>query len=109
VTSVSPRLDPRLLDAARTLDDPTAPIAETWRRVGSVADELGLCRPSYDSIRMCVRAHRQDRDDVSRLLAPVVADALQGRMSGWDLDRIAKATQVARARDRPLGQDSAAL
>ncbi len=36
-------------------------MAETRRRLGAVAETLGLPRPSYESVRQLVRAHRRSR------------------------------------------------
>jgi hypothetical protein len=54
----APRLDLRLVRAIEKLDDPARPIAETRRRVGVVADALGLPRPSYERVRQLVHLHR---------------------------------------------------
>ena len=78
------------------LDDPQEPIAATWRRVGLVADELGLPRPGYDTIRLIVRDHRRRRTEIHQLLEPVIADLAQGRVSAWDVARAIEAAQLAR-------------
>jgi hypothetical protein len=57
----APRLSRRLLEAIARLDDPRLPIAETCRRVGSRAHELGLPRPSYERVRVLVHAVRAAR------------------------------------------------
>ena len=93
----SPRVDPRLIAAAFDLDDPRQPFAETWRAVGVVAAELGLIRPGYDTIRMLLAAHRSRRDEIRRLLDPVLADMLHGHPTAWDLDRVWRAAEIARA------------
>jgi hypothetical protein len=93
---VSPRLDSRLRRAAVRLDDPREPMAETWRRVGAVAEELGLTRPGYDSIRLIVRDHRRAREEIRAHLEPVLSDLLQGRMSAWDVQRLIDAATVQR-------------
>jgi hypothetical protein len=100
VTATSPRLDGRLRKAAVAVDDSSVPYAETWRKVGDEADELGLPRPGYDTIRLIVRDHRRRRAEVRRLLEPVVGDLLQGRLSVWDLQRVVEAATVAGAGDR---------
>ena len=41
------------------LDDPTLPIAETCRRVGELAEDLGVIRPSYQQIRVLVHVERR--------------------------------------------------
>ena len=92
----SPRLDPRLVAAAFDLDDPARPFADTWRAVGDVASELGLIRPGYDTIRMLLAAHRSPREEIHRLLDPVVTDMLKGHPTTWDLDRVWRAAEIAR-------------
>ena len=96
VTAVSPRLDRRLLDAAEALDDPREPYAATWRRVGVVAEQLGLVRPGYDSIRLALRAHRRRRQEFRRLVEPVLVDVLEGRFTGWDAERLSRAREATR-------------
>jgi hypothetical protein len=62
VLEFAPRIDSRLVAAAERLDEATTPIAETNRRVGAVAAELGLARPSYEQVRrIVVRARRLGR------------------------------------------------
>jgi hypothetical protein len=51
VTASAPRIDPRLVAAIERLDDVTVRIAEMNRRLGEVADALGLPRPSYEQVR----------------------------------------------------------
>jgi hypothetical protein len=52
---ISERLHKRLV----TLDDPSVPIAETYRRVAAEAEALGLTRPSYERIRVLVHRSRR--------------------------------------------------
>src|SRR5204862_47272 len=52
LTRCGPRIDERLVAALARLDDPTLPIAETNRRLGVVAEGLGLIRPSYQQVRI---------------------------------------------------------
>src|SRR5262245_27899397 len=100
MTVSSPRLDRRLAEAALRLDDPSQPVAETWRQVCAAADHLGLPLPGYDTIRLIVRRHRRRREELRRLLEPVLADALRGRFTEWDLDRMIEANLVARKQPR---------
>jgi hypothetical protein len=95
VTATSPRLDPRLAAAALVLDDRRLPYAETCRRVGQVADRLGLPRPAYDTIRILLRSSRERSDEIRRALEPVVGDLLQGRLALWDVDRLHEAAALA--------------
>jgi hypothetical protein len=59
VLRFAPRLDPRLVAAAERLDARNTPIAETNRRVGAIAEELGLARPSYQTIRVVINRARE--------------------------------------------------
>ena len=54
----APRIDPRLVAAVARLDDPRQPIAETNRRIGRLAESLGIPRPSYQQVRLLVHAER---------------------------------------------------
>jgi hypothetical protein len=72
----APRLDPRLHRALVQLDDPSRPIAETYRRLANRARELHLFRPSYEHVRRLVRIVRRFRDlrrgDTSQVLFEVM-------------------------------------
>jgi len=59
--SAAPRIDSRLVAAIVHLDKPHHPIAETNRRIGVLAGDLDLPRPSYEQIRTLVKAHRRGR------------------------------------------------
>lgn len=104
MTATSPRLDARLVAAAFVLDDRTESMAETWRRVGEVADLLGVPRPGYDTIRVLLHTSRQRRDEIRRLLEPVGADLVCGRLSPWDIERVRDAAAVARLDRRRRGR-----
>lgn len=52
----------------RRLDDRHVPIAETCRRVGVVADALGVPRPSYVHLRRLLVAERERADDRAQVL-----------------------------------------
>jgi hypothetical protein len=58
VTVSAPRIDSRLVAAIECLDDASVRIAETNRRVGEVAEALGLARPSYEQVRKIVHEIR---------------------------------------------------
>jgi hypothetical protein len=60
VPPAAPRIDARLIAAIARIDERTRPIAETWRRVGVVADNLELSRPSYEQVRVIVHLIRGD-------------------------------------------------
>lgn len=66
----APRIDARLVAALARLDNPTRPIADAHRRLGLVADWLGVARPSYEQVRVLVNAHRR------RPLQPGVGETL---------------------------------
>jgi hypothetical protein len=59
VTVSAPRIDSRLVAAIECLDDASVRIAETNRRVGEVAEALGLARPSYEQVRKIVHETRR--------------------------------------------------
>lgn len=61
LTISGPRIDERLVGALARLDDPTLPIAETNRRLGVVAEGLGLIRPSYQQVRVIVHELRSQK------------------------------------------------
>ena len=61
MSSSAPRLDARLIAAVRRLDDGAQPIAEIHRRLGAVAEKLGLAQPSYQRVRLLVRELRSAR------------------------------------------------
>jgi hypothetical protein len=55
----APRYDPRIREAIAELDRLSQPIAETCRRVGARAEELGLTRPSHVHLRQLVAEERE--------------------------------------------------
>ena len=55
----APRLDRRLVAAVGHLDDERGSIAATNRRIGALAEQLGLPRPSYQQVRLLVHATRR--------------------------------------------------
>ena len=59
MVSSAPRIDSRLLAALDRLDDGTVPFAEVNRRLGVVAEHLGLARPSYEQVRVAIKARRR--------------------------------------------------
>jgi hypothetical protein len=58
----APRVDSRLVAALRRLDDGELPVAELNRRLGSIAQALGLAQPSYQCVRLLVRKIRRCRE-----------------------------------------------
>jgi hypothetical protein len=59
VPSAAPRIDSRLLAALVRVHDKSLPIAEVNRRLGRLARELGLTKPSYEQVRVLVHALRR--------------------------------------------------
>ena len=59
----APRIDRRLVAALAVLDDSREPMAEINRRVGALASDLGLPRPSYAQIRRLLQAERIEREE----------------------------------------------
>ena len=70
MTRSAPRIDPRLRACIECIAPEQHSIAETCRRVGALATELGLIRPSYEQIRVLVHEHTQ------RGLAPSTGEVL---------------------------------
>jgi hypothetical protein len=58
VYTAAPRLERRLADGLRKLDDPREPMAETYRRIRNLAAQLGVPRPSYERARLELRRAR---------------------------------------------------
>jgi hypothetical protein len=56
------------------LDDPSVPIAETYRRVADEAERLGLTRPSYERIRVLVHQSRRWKRDRGPSTTSVLVD-----------------------------------
>jgi len=61
MTTIAPRIPQEVLEAIVRYDKRTVPIAETCRRVGGKAEELGVPRPSYERIRELVHESRRVR------------------------------------------------
>ena len=85
----APRYDARILEAARVLDDPDEPIAETVRRVGRFAAELGLPKPSYVHVRRFVVDFREEQDRERarrREILSIVLDTYEDAMTSKRID-----------------------
>jgi len=65
----APRIDPRLVAALPHLDDERQPIAETNRRVGTLALAIGVPRPSYQQIRCGSRKLERTSSDAGKHVA----------------------------------------
>jgi hypothetical protein len=59
VPIAAPRIHPALLFALERIDRTSRPIAETHRRLGAIADLIGVPRPSYQRTRELVHEHRR--------------------------------------------------
>jgi hypothetical protein len=87
VVEIAPRYDPRILAAVRALDERAEPMAETARRIGVLAAQLGLPKPSYVHLRRFILAHRQEEDaelarraEIRRIMSDVYLDLNRGRV-----------------------------
>jgi hypothetical protein len=76
MTRSAPRYSPILLAAVGRLDDERLPIAEVARRIGDLAGELGLPRPSYVHLRRQIRASRARRAAIAELRDRIIAEAM---------------------------------
>ena len=59
MVDAAPRIDSRLLAALVRLQRRDRSIAETNRRLGELAESLGLPRPSYERVRALIHEHRR--------------------------------------------------
>ena len=101
MTSSAPRYDPRIVIAIRALDDRTVPIAEVCRRVGRLAEGLGLPRPSYVHVRRLVHELREsaDAEAARRAALQAIAADVAGRiLLGRYVDAYEVAERVRNAR-----------
>jgi len=67
MASAAPRVSRRLTAEIEQLAARDLSFAEITRRVGHAAEELGLPRPSYQTVRVLVRAARELRAGPSTL------------------------------------------
>ena len=95
MTTIAPRIDSRLIAALDRLDDRDEPIAETNRRLGLVAEALGLKRPSYEQVRTLVHELRAER------VGPGVGETL------LEIALRTKPVRAIYAHPSPLGPESA--
>jgi hypothetical protein len=101
MVEIAPRYDDRIYAAARALDDSFEPMAETVRRVGRFAAEVGLPKPSYSHLRRYIRAHRAEQEAdreraaaIRKIVSDTYVDALRGKV----IDAYAIAERVRDAR-----------
>jgi hypothetical protein len=100
MTGSAPRYDPRILAAARKLDDKSQPMAEICRRIGNAAEELGLPRPSYVHLRRIIKAERLRAHETGGLADDVIGGLLAGRSPrlGAAVEHLREAEARARLR-----------
>lgn len=97
--------DPRLHALVVGLHDVDTPAAETWRRVGEAAVELGLPRPSYHTVRELVRdeeARRRAQANVRGAVVGVAGALLSPRVV--NLPIAFDALELARAKKRLVSE-----
>jgi hypothetical protein len=96
-----PGRDPRIHALVVGLDRDDASAAQTWRVVGDAAWELGLRRPSYDTVRELVRIERRRRKARTAVRAAAVDVALSlGSSRVVDLPVALDALALAKAGER---------
>ena len=91
----APRYDPRILEAVRALDDRGEPMAEIARRVGRVAAEFGLPKPSIVHLRRYLIEHREQQEleqrrceEIREILWNVYWDATYGKLvDPWEVEQ----------------------
>ena len=82
----APRIHPALQFAIERLDRPGRPIADTHRRVGLVADLIGVPRPSYQRTRELIHLHRRRR--LQPTAGKVLLTVALSPQAGRDLARL---------------------
>jgi hypothetical protein len=93
VVPIAPRYDARIRELASALDDPAEPMAETCRRVATVAESFGFVRPSYPHLRRFLaekraaeRAEQARKEELRRIAADVYLDAMRGfRINAYEV------------------------
>ena len=73
----------------RALDDRGEPMAEIVRRVGRVAAELGLPKPSYVHLRRYIVEFREEQDaerERRREIAKILLDTYEDAMTAGVID-----------------------
>jgi hypothetical protein len=66
VYAAGPRVEQGFLERVAKLDDSSEPMAETYRRIRSLANEQGIPRPSYERIRRQLNTTRLRPDERKR-------------------------------------------
>lgn len=83
-TPAAPRVDPRLCALIAAAPEGSS-AAEVTRRVGRVAWELGLARPSYEQVRVVLKESRYDAQQLRH--RDVLYDVWVGARPAWDLEK----------------------
>jgi len=65
--AAGPRVEMAFLERVAKLDDRSEPMAETYRRIRSLAREQSIPRPSYERIRCHLRSTRLGHDERKRV------------------------------------------
>jgi hypothetical protein len=100
VLSFAPRIPLRLLDEIERQSQRSVPIAEINRCVGEAAAAMGLCRPSYERVRLLVHEARWLRKGGPPAISTIARDvAFRVRPPEALFLRLA-ATPASRLRDR---------
>jgi hypothetical protein len=89
--------DPRISALVAALDEDGMPAAETCRRVGAAAEEIGLIRPSYQHVRRVVQVERRRRElraEARKVLTGAVSTSAAGLAPSVVLERL-RELQVA--------------
>ena len=105
VQFASRRLDPRLHALVVAHDADEHSMAETWRRVGETAQELGLPRPSYHTVRELARIERlrrRARTETRKAALRVLEGAVSQRVV--DLPIALDAYNLAKAREELVSE-----
>lgn len=90
---------PRLRDLVAALDEDDVPVAQTWRRVSSAVERLGLPRPSYPHARRLIAVERRRRALLARrreILMETAHTFGGGRTPSYD-ESVVRLNEVARA------------
>lgn len=79
--AAGPRVEKAFLERVAKLDDRSEPMAETYRRIRSLAREQGLPRPSYERIRCHLRLTRLSAEERKRARTLVLELAYNTRQA----------------------------
>ena len=83
-TRAAPRIDARL-SALIAVAPEGMSAADVTRRVGQLAWELGIARPSYEQVRLLLKECRFDAEQLR--YRDVLFDIWIGTRPAWDLER----------------------